>query len=211
MTNVLIIGAGGKIAHHVMMSLLKDTDIQLTLYLRHASGLNNLKPNPARIVEGDVLDAKKLNEAMQGQDIVYVNLDGPLDRMAQNVLNAMKEVGTKRLIFINSLGIYDEVPGAFGKWNKRMLGQVLITYRKAADIIESSDLEYTIIRPAWLTNDDEIDYEITQKGEPFKGTEVSRKSVADLVVKLIKGPETEIGMNLGINKPGTEGPKPSFY
>ncbi|GIN90107.1 hypothetical protein J6TS1_02460 [Siminovitchia terrae] len=46
------------------------------------------------------------------------------------------------------------------------------------DIIEASDLNYTVLRPAWLTDNDEIDYEITQKEVPFKGTEVSRKSVA---------------------------------
>ncbi len=57
------------------------------------------------------------------------------------------------------------------------------------------------------------DYEITQKNEPFKGTEVARKSVADLVVKLIESPERlgrvtpeRLGRaNVGVNKPDTDG------
>ena len=92
-----------------------------------------------------------------------------------------------------------------------MLGKYLVTYRKAADIIEASNLDYTIIRPAWLSDDDEVDYETTQKNEPFKGTEVSRKSVAALVVKLIGNPALEIRRSLGVNKPNTDGDKPSFY
>jgi uncharacterized protein YbjT (DUF2867 family) len=78
------------------------------------------------------------------------------------------------LIFVTSLGIYDELPGKFGQWNRREIGPYLPPFRRAADAIEVSGLDYTILRPAWLTDDDEMDYEITEKGEPFKGTEVSR-------------------------------------
>jgi uncharacterized protein YbjT (DUF2867 family) len=61
--------------------------------------------------------------------------------------------------------------------------------------------DYTILRPAWLNNKDEIDYETTQKGEPFKGSVVSRKNVADLVVKLAESPHLEVRCSLGVNKP----------
>src|SRR5690242_2747364 len=61
-------------------------------------------------------------------------------------------------------------------------------FRRAADAIEVSDLDYTILRPAWLTDNDEIDYETTEKDEPFKGTEASRKSVVDLIMKIIESP-----------------------
>jgi hypothetical protein len=85
----------------------------------------------------------------------------------------MEEARVKRLIFITTLGIYDEVPGKFGKRNNREIGAYLGPYREAADLIEASDLHYTIVRPAWLTDYDEVASETTEKGEPFKGTEVS--------------------------------------
>jgi uncharacterized protein YbjT (DUF2867 family) len=88
---------------------------------------------------------------------------------------AMNHTGVHRLIFISSMGIYGEVPGEGYR-------SVLDSYRDAARIIEASNLTYTILRSAWFTDDDEIDYETTQKGEPFKGRVVSRKSVAALVV-----------------------------
>ena len=85
----------------------------------------------------------------------------------------MTAAGVQRLIFISSPGIYDEVPGAFGA---------------TADAVESSGLDYTILRPAWLTNADEVAYEVSRKGEPFMGTEVSRKSVAALIADIATSP-----------------------
>lgn len=61
-----------------------------------------------------------------------------------------------------------------------------------------------------LTDEDEVDYETTARNEPFKGTEVSRKSVAALIVKIIASPELTPRSNLGVNKPNTDGDKPTF-
>jgi hypothetical protein len=114
------------------------------------------------------------------------------------------------IFFVASLGIYDEVPGKFGEWNRRQIGAYLPPFRRAADAIEASGLDYTILRPAWLTDEDEVDYETTERNEAFKGTEVPRKSVADLIVKLIDSPKRSTRSNLGVNKPHTDGDKPSF-
>jgi uncharacterized protein YbjT (DUF2867 family) len=83
-------------------------------------------------------------------------------------------------------------------------------FRRAADAIEASGLQYTIVRPAWLMDEDEVDYELTPKDEPFKGTVVSRKSVGDLIAKVIANPELHVSGNLGVNKPNTDGDKPYF-
>lgn len=210
-TNVLILGAGGAIARHVIDMLAPDTQIHLTLFLRDASQLNAAGISGAKIVEGDVLNSGQLNDAVKGQDIVYANLAGSIDKMAKQIVTALESNHIKRLIFVTSLGIYDEVPGAFGKWNNRMIGSGLRSYRKAADIIEASGLDYTIVRPAWLTDYEEVDYELTQKNEAFKGTEVSRKSVAAYIAELIRNPAKDSKASVGIDKPGTEGDKPAFY
>ena len=194
MSNVLILGASGGIARVATELFLKETDAKLTLYVRNARKLKNVDPNRARGIEGDVLDTAKLKEAMAGQDVVYANLAGDLERMARSIVTAMDETGVRRLIFISSMGIYDEVPG-------EKHGSILDPYRKSARIIEASDLDYTILRPAWFTDADEIDYETTQKGEPFRGGAVSRKSVAALIVKLVQSPELEVRRSLGVSKP----------
>jgi uncharacterized protein YbjT (DUF2867 family) len=194
MSNVLILGANGKLARDATNLFLQDTDARLTLYLRDARRLKNVDPTRARVVEGDVLDTSKLKEAMAGQDVVYANLAGDLERQTRSIVQAMDETGVRRLIFISSMGIYDEVPG-------ERYGRILDPYRKSAVVIESSDLDYTILRPAWFTDGDEVDYETTQKGEPFKGSVVSRRSVAALVVRLAESPELEVRRSLGVSKP----------
>lgn len=194
MTKVLILGANGGIARLAIDLFLKETDAKLTLYLRNSRRLRNIHSDRVRVIEGDVMDIEKLKEAMIGQEVIYANLAGNLEQMAKNIVKAMDETGVKRLIFISSMGIYDEVPG-------ERYGSILDPYRKSAAIIEASDLDYTILRPAWFTNKDEIYYETTQKGESFKGSVVSRKSVADLVVKLAVTPGLEVRRSLGVNKP----------
>jgi nucleoside-diphosphate-sugar epimerase len=196
MTNVLILGANGSIARVAIDLFLKETDAQLTLYLRKSSRIKNINPSRVRVIEGDVLDSEKLKEALIGQDVVYANLAGSLELMAKNIVEAMNATGVKRLIWISSMGIYDEVPG-------QRYSSILDPYRNSAEIIEASDLDYTILRPGWFTNKDEIDYEITQKGEPFKGHDISRKSLADLIVKLAVTPGMEVRHSLGVSNPNS--------
>lgn len=212
MTNVLILGASGAIARHVVASLHGDGAIEATLFLRNkAKRAGQDNTSGMRIVEGDATDATALTNAMTGQEIVYANLTGEdLDDQAKAIIAAMKKTGIKRLIFVLSLGIYDEVPGKFGTWNRKTIGEDLKPFRRAADAIETSGLDYTIIRPAWLTDDDEISYELTGRQEPFKGTVVSRRSVADLVTKILHRPSLHSGGNLGVNQPDTDGDKPYF-
>ena len=159
MTNVLVLGAGGQIARRAI-EMLADEDVELTLLLRDASKLADA-PDGARVVEGDVLDREQLDPAVRGQDIVYANLAGDLDGQAARIAESMTAAGVQRLVFITALGIYDEVPGAFGAWNRRQIGPMLGPYRAAADTIEESGLDYTILCPAWLTNADEVSYEWT--------------------------------------------------
>jgi uncharacterized protein YbjT (DUF2867 family) len=195
LSNVLILGANGSIARVAIDLFLRETDAQLTLYLRNSGRLRQIDSSRARVIEGDVLDIERLKEAMVGQDVVYANLDGRLEQLAKTVVAAMDATGVKRLIWISSMGIYDEVPG-------EKYASILDPYRESAAIIEGSDLDYTILRPAWFTDEDEINYETTQKGEPFKGRVVSRKSVAALVVKLAQSPKLEVRRSLGVSKRG---------
>jgi Putative NADH-flavin reductase len=213
MVKVAILGAHGQIARLALKDLLADDQVQLTLFLRQASRLANVETGNATIIDGDAANASDLAKAITGQDIVYANLaGGNIEKQAQQVVAAMDQAGVKRLIWISTLGIYDEVPGAFGKWNHQMLDDgYLPTYAAAAKVIEDSDLDYTIIRPAWLDNKAETDYELTQKGEAFKGTEVSRQSVAAYVQHLIDHPQEQIRHSVGINKPNTDGDKPAWY
>ncbi|GAQ26491.1 SDR family oxidoreductase [Ralstonia insidiosa] len=211
MKNVLILGASGQIAQWVTAALADRNDTALTLLLRNPKKLSGTEPPNAKVVIGSALDKKLLVQILPGQDIVYANLTGDdIDLQAGSIIAAMRVAGVRRLIVVLSLGIYDEVPGKFGEWNNATIGEDLKPFRRAANAIEASGLDYTIVRPAWLTDEDEVDYELTTRHEPFKGTVVSRKSVADVIAKLVEQPRQHVGASLGVNKPGTDGDKPYF-
>ena len=85
-------------------------------------------------------------------------------------------------------------------WNESADRSVLDPYRDSAAVIEASDLDFTILRPGWFTPDEAVAYQITQKGEPFKGHEVSLNSVSDLIVKLALTAGMEIRRSLGVSR-----------
>lgn len=208
---VLVLGASGQIARHVIDQLADKPGVTQTLFARQPEKIPQPHPANSRIIMGDVLNPAALEQAMGDQDVVYANLTGEdLDLQAKAVIAAMKAAVVRRLIFVLSLGIYDEVPGKFGEWNNATIGEPLRPFRRAADAIEASGLDYTILRPAWLTDEDTIDYELTTRNEPFKSTVVSRKSVAALITDMIDKPQKHIGENIGVNQPGTDGDKPYF-
>lgn len=194
MTRILILGANGQLARNTLPVLLQQEDVELTLYLRRAQRLDN--PDTARvsIVEGDVLDEAALKASMQGQDVVYANLTGDMAAQARSIIAAMQSTGLKRLIFISSMGIYSEVPG-------ERYQSMLDPYRDSAALIEASDLDYTVLRPGWFTRDKTVSYQITRKGEPFRGHDVSLNSLSDLIVKLALTPGCEVRQSLGVSKP----------
>ena len=120
--NVSIIGANGQIARLVEDRILKDDkDVHLTLFLRNADRLSELKDNPqVTLIDGDANDPEDLRKAIKGQDIVFVTFvdHGAGAQVTQDVIKIMDEEGVKRLISSNILGIYDEVPGKFGDYNR---------------------------------------------------------------------------------------------
>lgn len=215
MTNVLILGANGQIARLVEERLLEEQpDVELTLFLRNSKRLANLANNAhVRIIEGDVENEKEVADAMHGQDIVYVAMvDHDHDnQITKNVIEAMKHNNVNRIISSNILGIYNEVPGEFGRWNHEQVKSGLDAAIKSAELLEDSRLDYTIIRIPWLNDRDEIKYTVTHKNEEYVGVSGSRKSIADLIVKIIADPSYLSKDSVGLADPDTQGESRPVY
>ena len=210
MSRVLIIGANGAVSKAAINSFLENTNYTLRLFLRDANRLPDYASDRIRVREGDATNIDDVTHAMEDVDIVFASLSGELDKEAQTIVQAMEVSTVKRLIFVTALGIHDEVPGNFGEWSAAKIGDKLSIYKQAAHTIETSSLDYTLLRPAWLTEKNEVDYEITDKAEKFKGTEVSRKSVAEVALNIAKDPNLYLRQSIGINKPNTDGDKPAW-
>ena len=201
MAKMLLIGASGSIGEVVAPAVLKNTDKDLVLASRHPRKIPITDASRETAIKLDVTNDDELAEALKDVDFVFASLSGAMDTFASHLVKAMDKAGVKRLAFITTMGIYQEIPSWLGESPDPYTNSILRPFRKAADIIEASDLDYTIIRPGWLEYSNDTNYELNKKGEPFGGHDVSRESIADLVVRLIKDPEFGKRESFGINSP----------
>lgn len=125
MKNVLILGAGGQIARHVINQLADKQTIKQTLFARQPAKSTNPIQLIARLLWG-CTESCGTEAGHAGTGCCVCQPYGEdLDIQANSVIAAMKACDVKRLIFVLSLGIYDEVPGKFGEWNNAVIGEPL--------------------------------------------------------------------------------------
>ncbi len=213
MKKVIVIGANGVTAQQVISRLIKQPNVQLSLFVRQASKLHIVHDDKQiNILEGDAINMDDLRAAIQGQEIVISTLGGmDLDIKTENIVKVMRELRVKRLIAISAGGIYDELSEPFNSWDKQVVGYTRPTNLRTAEVIEHSPLEYTILRPVWLTDKSSEEFQLTKKGEVFKGTETSRASLGRFIANIVENPQLHIRENLGISQPNTEGDRPAAY
>lgn len=200
MKNVLIIGATGTLGSAARQAILDGTDDKMTLFARSANRIRISDDSREKVISGNVMNDADLDKAMDGQDAVFAALSGNLGAYAKKIVSAMDRNHVSRLVFITSMGIYDEIPASVGASGNLSSNPVLQTYRDAADVIEASDLNYTIVRPGWFTGGP-VNYEVTRKGEPFGGHDVSVSSIADIVMKLVDDDTLYSRDSIGVNTP----------
>jgi uncharacterized protein YbjT (DUF2867 family) len=198
MMKIMIIGATGSIGRSVRAELLNTTDAQLKLVSRHAASLS-VDATREEAVNLNVMDTAALTQALNGVDAVFAAVSGDMADMARSIVAAMTAAGVQRVVFISSMGIYDEVPASVGGSNLSD-SPVLLPYRRAADAFTESSLNYTVIRPAWFDNGSD-DYEVTREGEAFGGHDVSRHAIAMLAAATLQDEHLYSKESVGINRP----------
>lgn len=168
--NILILGAAGQISQMLISNLLENTDFNLKLYGRNLSKrIRVIDVSRETVINGDFSDKAKLVQAMKDVDVVYLNsMESVAD--TQTIVVAMNEAGVKRIIGATIVGIYDEFDGPLKEWTNANLSESYrIDERKSAQLVENSNLDYTLVRLTWLFNDEShLDYVLLEKGEEVK-------------------------------------------
>ncbi len=215
MKKVLILGANGQIAKIVEKRVLNEqSDVQLTLFLRNSQRLNDLATNPrVTLVDGDILDFDAVKRAMAGQDIVYIAMVDHTanNRITNNVIETAKNQGVNRIIESSLLGLYNEVPGEFGRWNYQMVKDGLAAAINADKLLAQSGITYTTLRFPWLNDRHEIKYQLTHRNETYIGVSGSRQSMAEVIVKIISDPAYLSNDSVGIADADTQGETRPVY
>jgi putative NADH-flavin reductase len=162
MKRLLILGATGGTGLRLVSQALEAGN-EVTAYVRDAAKLE-VKHERLRVVVGPIVDeARPFREAMTGQDAVISTLGRGLSLQSEHViercvppmLSAMKAHGVGRLIFTSAIGVgdaYSEAPLLSKLVIRVLLKDIYPDKLIGENLVRNSDLEWTIVQPAGLTN-----------------------------------------------------------
>jgi len=163
-SRVLIIGATGGTGRQLVTQALAR-GYAVTALVRDPSRLQLDHPKLA-VVQGNVLDAGSVDEAVRGQDAVLCALGHKrfflptriLSEGTRNILGAMETHGVRRLVCETSLGIEDSA-GRMGLYYTFFVIPLILPFyfwdkTRQERLIAGSAAEWVIVRPGVLTNRD---------------------------------------------------------
>ncbi|MBU6080782.1 SDR family oxidoreductase [Allobacillus halotolerans] len=193
---VLVVGANGQIGKHLVSFIQKSDDLQAKAMIRkeeQASYFKELGADTAIVdLEGeidDIAEAAKDVDAVvftagsgpkTGKDkTIMVDLDG-----AVKTIEATKKAGVKRFVMVSSFDTtrkaIQEAPESFAPY--------VAAKHYADEWLKDTDLDYTIVHPGGLTNDEATGkVTVGMSGELGK---VPREDVAQTIFATLKNDST---------------------
>ncbi|PJJ54615.1 NAD(P)-dependent oxidoreductase [Hymenobacter chitinivorans] len=207
---ILVFGASGATGRQLVQQAL-DQQFSVTAFVRDPAKLTVKHPN-LRVVQGDVLRPETVEAAIPGHEAVVLALgvkknqagDTTLSDGTQSIIDCMRKYGVPRLICESSLGVgssKNEVGFLFGKVVAPLfLKHIMADKERQEALIQHSGLDWTIVRPAGLTNGKATGgYKVALSfaNAKIKGR-VSRADVAQFMLKQL-ATDAFVGRAVGIS------------
>lgn len=192
--NVLVIGANGQVGHQIVNLLHACKDHSVKALVRNEEQAAELADKGIESVVASLEDSvETLSSAMEGSDAIVfaagsggstgsdktllVDLDG-----AVKTMEAAEKLGVKRYVMVS----------AYQAHNRENWSDTLMPYYAAkhyADkILEQSSLDYTIVRPGGLLNEEGTGQ--VSIAENLNRGSVSREDVANVIVAALLNENT---------------------
>lgn len=197
---ILIIGASRGIGLETVRTAL-NAGYKVRALARSANVIAIDGPQ-LEVIVGDALDLATIKRALAGVDAVVQALGVRLkwetvlsgttlfSRATRVLVDEMQDIGVKRLVVVTGLGAGDSRGGR--SFMHTYLVFPLVLQRIYDDkgvqeeIIASSNLDWTIVRPGILTNGPATDrYHALIDAKSWRGGFISRRDVADYLVRQI--------------------------
>jgi len=189
-----IFGSTGGTGYKLLEQTLQQGHF-VTVLVRNSSSLE-LEHENLKVIKGDVLDQPTVDSVVKDQDAVLCALGAPaFDKSklrangTKDIIQAMNTHGIKRLICQSSIGIgdsYDLLPFYYKYLIiPLMLRFVFADHALQESYIKNSQLDWTIVRAAALTNGEHTGnylsgVAVTTKKIKLK---ISRADTADFMLK----------------------------
>ena len=190
--NVLVIGANGQIGGRLVKLLKQEGKHQVKALVRKPEQAEELKAAGIEPVLGNLEDrVEALAEAMQGCDAIVfaagsggstgldktllIDLDG-----AVKTMEAAEQAGVKRYVIVSAMQAHNRE-----NWSEEI--KPYYAAKHYADrMLESTGLQYTIVRPGGLTNDPGTGR--ISAAENLEPGSISRDDVAAVIAALLEDP-----------------------
>lgn len=179
MEKILIAGAHGTTGKKIVSILKGSSNYEPIAMVRNKEQVAHFKEKGIQTVlgdlEGDVsevtsnIDRVIFAAGSGGKNVIGVDQDG-----AKKLIQASKEKGVKKFVMLSSMG-------ADNPEEATQLKDYLKAKHNADEYLKTSGINYSIVRPGALTNDDgkgkiEIGAKLNKSGE------ISRQDVAETLV-----------------------------
>jgi putative NADH-flavin reductase len=161
---IALFGASGKTGQH-LLRLALEAGHEVTALVRTPAKISLTHPN-LRLVQGDLQDRLKVEQALQGADAVLSTL-GPshnrptfeISQGTNTLLAAMQACGVRRLVISAGAGVRDpnDTPGLFDRLIQRLIKlasrNVYEDMLRTVELVRASDRDWTVVRVPMLTDD----------------------------------------------------------
>lgn len=193
---LVVLGATGGTGLEIVTQAIEHGH-EVTALVRNPERLKTFR-NGISVIRGNLLKSAELERAMEGHDAI-LSAFGPrypvsksetdlLERFAVALTNAMRQAGVKRVAIESVAFLFKDaiVPPAY------FLGRLFFreTVADAAameQIIATSGLDWTIVRPPRLTNKPRTgNYRVREGHLPHFGFTISRADVADFMIGTVE-------------------------
>jgi len=183
-------GAGLKVAEQAL-----NAGHHVTAFVRNPSKLGIQHQN-LNIFQGDVMDADTVNKAIAGQEAV-ISVLGPtrppvphmMETAAKNIVAGMQAHGIRRIVSTTGAGVRqpEDQPKFIDHFIAFLLNllakEVVLDSAENVKVIQSSDLDWTIVRFPRLTDGTHTGkYRVGYVGKD-SSSQISRADGADFVLK----------------------------
>jgi putative NADH-flavin reductase len=194
---ILIIGATRGVGLELTKQALEQNH-EVTILVRKPNEVF-LKDNNLKILKGDILDERSVEKAVENQDAVCTSIGINLtlkpvtifSEGAKNVVAAMQSANVNRLVAVTGIGagdsrghggfLYDQI------FNRFLVRTIYADKDREEAIIRASNLNWTIARPGFLTNNPKTGKyrALTDLTNVIAG-KISRADVADFILREIE-------------------------
>ena len=203
--HILVLGSTGRTGR-ILLSEALNRGHKVTVLISHKGALK-IKPELVEVFEGTPLNKFTLSEAMKDCDAVLSSLnisrvsDFPWSRLRtskdflsasmKHIIDASAENNIKRIIITTAWGVAEtrnDSPFLF-RWliTNSNIRYPYYDHEKQEQLLKSSDMDWTIIRPVGLTDSEKVrDVKVSINNQPKPSLTISRRNVALFILDVLE-------------------------